>query len=131
MFGGLDAAIARARTLEGDRVAEGGAAFFETIAFWGLPDNSTFGWRREGAKPGEVLNPYIRHYRSGSIELLAMALERHAHRPDERFVQGPAHTEPDCRFGRRLTRRGHQLAKAAQQHSLSGACPRLRGQATV
>lgn len=83
----LPLAIARSSVVEGDRVAPGGAAFFETIAFWGLPDNSTFGWRREGAKPGEVLNPYIRHYRSGSIELLAMALERHAHRPDERFAR--------------------------------------------
>lgn len=82
----LPLAIARAATLEGDRVAPGGATFFETIYFWGTPDNSTFGWNRQGAAPGAVLNPYIRHYRSGSIELLAMALERHAYRPDDSFA---------------------------------------------
>ena len=82
----LPLAIARSRTVEGDRVAPGGAAFHETIAFWGLPDNSTFGWKRDGATAGEVLNPYIRHYRSGSIELLGMAIERYEYRPDEEFA---------------------------------------------
>jgi hypothetical protein len=83
----LPLAIARAQLVEGDRVAAGGATYHETLAFWGLPDNASFGWHREGAAPGEVLNPYIRHYRSGSIELLTMALERQAYRPDEGFFR--------------------------------------------
>jgi hypothetical protein len=82
--------LAIARSARYDRLAtesSGAAAFFETILLWGLPDNSTFGWRRDGAPAGQVLNPYIRYYRSGSLELLAMALERHDHRPDDRFLR--------------------------------------------
>lgn len=70
----------------GDRLPEGAAAFHETIALWGLPDNASFGWDRVGAPVGEVMNPYIRHYRSGSIELLAMALERYDHEGDPAFL---------------------------------------------
>lgn len=82
--------LAIARSARHDRFvspAPGAAAFFETILLWGLPDNSTFGWRRDGAPAGQVLNPYIRYYRSGSLELLLMALERHAHRPDDAFLR--------------------------------------------
>ena len=83
----LPLSIARSATVEAGRVAPGGAAFHETIAFWGLPDNASFGWRRGDAPAGEVLNPYIRHYRSGSIELLALALDRYDHRRDESFAR--------------------------------------------
>lgn len=71
----------------GERLPAGAAAFHETIALWGLPDNASFGWNREGAPVGEVMNPYIRHYRSGSIELLVMAMERLRHAPDRRFLE--------------------------------------------
>ncbi len=75
------------RLRHGDRLAPGSAAFHETIYFWGLPDNSSFGWNREGLAAGEVGNPYIRHYRSSSIELLTMGLERYRYAPDERFLK--------------------------------------------
>jgi Domain of unknown function (DUF5703)/Concanavalin A-like lectin/glucanases superfamily len=82
----LPLVVARAAASESDRVAPGGATFHETISFWGLPDNSSFGWKRNDAPIGAVLNPYIRHYRSGSLELLAMALERFAYAPDPGFA---------------------------------------------
>ncbi|MDZ4755924.1 MAG: DUF5703 domain-containing protein [Phycisphaerae bacterium] len=79
--------VARSRAVESERVAPGGGAFHETIYFWGTPDNATFGWRRENAEPGQVTNPYIRHYRSGSIELLAMAIERYSYERDTAFLR--------------------------------------------
>lgn len=71
----------------GARLAPDAAAFHETIYFWGLPDNASFGWERDGVPDGEVRNPYIRHYRSGSIELLVMALERHDYTRDAAFFE--------------------------------------------
>jgi hypothetical protein len=79
--------VARSAEVESERVAPGGGAFHETIYFWGTPDNSSFGWERQGAEPGAVTNPYIRHYRSGSIELVTMAIERWRHRPDPEFLR--------------------------------------------
>ena len=75
------------RLQHGDRLAPGAATFFETVYFWGMPDNSSFGWDRSNATPGEVTNPYIRHYRSGSIELLVMALERYEYTRDAAFLR--------------------------------------------
>jgi len=71
----------------GDRLGPGAAAFFETIYFWGTPDNASFGWDRTGQAPGEVANPYIRHYRSGSIELLIMAIERYEYTREPVFLR--------------------------------------------
>jgi hypothetical protein len=71
----------------GARLAPDAAAFHETIYFWGLPDNASFGWERDGVADGEVRNPYIRHYRSGSIELLVMALERYDYTRDAAFFE--------------------------------------------
>src|SRR5262249_52876702 len=73
--------------LYGVRVAPGAATFPETIYFWGTPDNASFGWDRSGAVPGEITNPYIRRYRSGSIELLVMALERYEYTRDADFLR--------------------------------------------
>ncbi|MFO0827817.1 MAG: DUF5703 domain-containing protein [Phycisphaerales bacterium] len=71
----------------GSKLPSGAAAFYETIYFWGTPDNPSFGWDRTNAQPGEVVNPYIRHYRSGSLELLVMALERYEYTRDEEFFR--------------------------------------------
>jgi hypothetical protein len=65
-----------------------GGAFLETMYFWGASTiHYGYGWNREGKKVGEFENPFIRYYRSGSIELLAMGLERLRIAPSDKFLQ--------------------------------------------
>jgi alpha-L-fucosidase 2 len=51
-----------------------GAFFPETMCFWGANANTDYGWDRTGKKPGEVVNPFIRYYWSGGLELCGMML---------------------------------------------------------
>jgi alpha-L-fucosidase 2 len=61
-----------------------GAAFPETLYFWGLPGNSDFGW----GNPGNIIhNTWIRHYVSGGIELTAMMLDRYEVTLDASFAR--------------------------------------------
>lgn len=62
-----------------------GAFFPETMMFWGTYLNQNYGLDRSGRKPGEVVNPYIRHHLNGNLELLAMMLDYHAFTGDARF----------------------------------------------
>jgi len=62
-----------------------GAFFPETMMFWGTYLNKNYGLDRSGRKPGEVVNPYIRHHLNGNLELLAMMLDYHAFSRDARF----------------------------------------------
>jgi hypothetical protein len=61
---------------------EGGAIFPETMTFWGTLNDSDV-----GARPGEIRNPWIRHYHSGNLELLALALDYYEHSHDEGFLR--------------------------------------------
>jgi hypothetical protein len=64
-----------------------GACFPETMHFWGTYANSNYGWEREGRPVSYVAGTYIRHYWSGMLELLAMALEYFAFTDDREFLQ--------------------------------------------
>jgi hypothetical protein len=66
----------------------GGASFPETMYFFGAYTPANYGWQRAGKHPSWVDNPYIRHYVSGGIELVAMLLEHHSHTRDRAFLAG-------------------------------------------
>jgi alpha-L-fucosidase 2 len=59
--------------------SHGGAAFPETMFFWGLPNNNDFGW---GNPDTIITNPYIRYHINGNIELTAMMLAEYAYTQD-------------------------------------------------
>ena len=61
-----------------------GAAFPETLYFWGLPGNGDFGW---GNPDNIIRNTWIRHYVSGGIELTAMMLDRYDYTLDPAFAR--------------------------------------------
>lgn len=65
----------------------GGAYFPETMYFWGAYANSNYGWNREGKKPSEVTNTYIRRHFNGTLELLALMLDYHAYTQDAGFLE--------------------------------------------
>lgn len=60
-----------------------GTFFNETMSFWGLPNNKNYGWKNPGP---ETVNPYIRRYWQGGIELVAMMLRRFANTQEENFA---------------------------------------------
>jgi alpha-L-fucosidase 2 len=61
----------------------GGACFQETIFFWGLANNSNFGWHNKNV---ETENTWIRWYWSGGIEMTAMMLARYQYTNDREFA---------------------------------------------
>lgn len=64
-----------------------GAYFPETMHFWGTWSNGDmgWGWDRKDEPPNRALNPYIRFHWSGSLELLALMLDRVAFTRDAPF----------------------------------------------
>ena len=64
-----------------------GAFFPETMYFWGANRNCDYGWNRDGLEKGFLLNPYIRYYWSGALELSLMMLDYVAHTGDESFAK--------------------------------------------
>jgi hypothetical protein len=62
----------------------GGAAFQETICFFGLPCLNDYGWDNPGP---DTRNAYIRWYWSGGIEMTAMMLARYQYTLDEAFAK--------------------------------------------
>ena len=64
-----------------------GAFFPETMYFWGANRNCDYGWNRDGLEKGFLLNPYIRYYWSGALELSLMMLAYAAHTGDESFAK--------------------------------------------
>jgi alpha-L-fucosidase 2 len=61
-----------------------GAFFYETMFFWGTANNTNFGW---GNRSNETENTYIRNYRQGGIELVAMMLDRWDYGRDTAFAR--------------------------------------------
>ena len=60
------------------------AQFPETMYWWGLPNNGDYGWNNTAPEPA---NAYIRRYWSGSLELIAVMLDRYDFTQDEAFAR--------------------------------------------
>ena len=63
---------------------ENAAQFPETMYFWGLPNNADYGWSNKAPEPA---NSYISRYWNGSLELIAVMLDKYDYTGDEKFVQ--------------------------------------------
>jgi alpha-L-fucosidase 2 len=65
-----------------------GAFIGETIYFWGMYNNTNYGWNRGKNLPvGELTNRYIRREYTASPELMAMMLDFYAFTEDEEYLQ--------------------------------------------
>ena len=60
------------------------AQFPETMYWWGLPNNGDYGWNNTAPEPA---NTYIRRYWNGSLELIAVMLDRYDFTQDEAFAR--------------------------------------------
>jgi hypothetical protein len=63
---------------------ENSAQFPETMYFWGLPNNGDYGWSNKAPEPA---NSYITRYWNGSLELIAVMLDKYDYTQDEKFAQ--------------------------------------------
>jgi len=65
-----------------------GAFIGETVYFWGMYNNTNYGWERPAELPiGELTNRYIRREYTAAPELLAMMLDYYAYTADEQFLR--------------------------------------------
>jgi hypothetical protein len=78
---GLSLSKARIKTYYG---FENAAQFPETMYWWGLPNNADYGW--DNTKP-EPANSYISRYWNGSLELIAVMLDRYDYTQDLNFAK--------------------------------------------
>ncbi|MEI8042251.1 MAG: LamG-like jellyroll fold domain-containing protein, partial [Verrucomicrobiota bacterium] len=60
------------------------AQFPETMHWWGLPNNGDYGWTNTAP---ELANSYIARYWSGSLELVAVMLDRYDFTQDRQFAR--------------------------------------------
>jgi hypothetical protein len=60
------------------------AQFPETMYWWGLPNNGDYGWNNAAPEPA---NTYIRRYWNGSLELIAVMLDRYDFTQDAGFAR--------------------------------------------
>lgn len=61
-----------------------GAAFVETIYFWGLPNLNDFGWDNPS---DEVQSTWMRYHVQGALEVVAQMLDRYDYTQDDRFAR--------------------------------------------
>ncbi len=61
-----------------------GAAFIETIYFWGLPNVNDFGWNNPGP---ELQSEWMRYHIQGGLEVLAQMLDRYDYSQDAAFAR--------------------------------------------
>lgn len=61
-----------------------GAAFIETIYFWGLPNVNDFGWNNPG---DELESPWMRYHIQGGLEVLAQMLDYYNYTQDTNFAR--------------------------------------------
>jgi hypothetical protein len=61
-----------------------GAAFVETMYFWGLPNLNDFGWDNPG---NELTSNWMRYHTQGGIEVIAQMLEEYDVTQDADFAQ--------------------------------------------
>lgn len=62
----------------------GGAAFIETIYFWGLPNVNDFGWNNPG---DELESPWMRYHIQGGLEVVAQMLDYYNYTRDTNFAR--------------------------------------------
>lgn len=67
-----------------DYFHHGGAAFIETMYFWGLPNINDFGWNNPG---DELESPWMRYHIQGGLEVVAQMLDYYEHTEDVRFLR--------------------------------------------
>ncbi len=60
------------------------AQFPETMYAWGLPNNGDYGWNNKAPEPA---NSYIARYWNGSLELVAVMLDRYDFTQDRAFAR--------------------------------------------
>ena len=60
------------------------AQFPETMYWWGLPNNGDYGWSNNAPEPA---NSYISRYWNGSLELIAVMLDRYDFTQDGQFAK--------------------------------------------
>jgi hypothetical protein len=61
-----------------------GAAFIETMYFWGLPNVNDFGWNNPGP---ELQSEWMRYHIQGGLEVLAQMLDRYVYTQDDAFAR--------------------------------------------
>lgn len=61
-----------------------GAAFAETMYFWGLPNLGDFGWNNPSK---EIQSPWIRCHIQGALEVIAQALDVYEFTQDDSFAR--------------------------------------------
>lgn len=61
-----------------------GAAFIETIYFWGLPNVNDFGWNNPSVT---LQSPWMRYHIQGGLEVLAQMLDYYDNTQDKNFLQ--------------------------------------------
>ena len=65
-----------------------GAFIGETVYFWGMYNNTNYGWKRPAElHVSELTNRYIRREYTASPELMAMMLDYYAYTNDEQFLR--------------------------------------------
>lgn len=74
--------LAKARTQQ--YFHHDGAAFIETMYFWGLPNINDFGWNNPGP---ELQSEWMRYHIQGGLEVLAQMLDSYDYTQDEAFVR--------------------------------------------
>ena len=74
--------LARARTQQ--YFHHDGAAFIETMYFWGLPNINDFGWNNSGV---ELQSEWMRYHIQGGLEVLAQMLDSYDNTQDETFAR--------------------------------------------
>ena len=77
----LPLSLARIQTYYGFTNA---AQFPETMYWWGLPNNGDYGWNNRAPEPA---NSYIARYWNGSLELVAVMLDRYDFTQDRLFAR--------------------------------------------
>lgn len=77
-----DLPLAKARTQQ--YFHHDGAAFIETIHFWGLPNVNDFGWNNPGP---ELQSEWMRYHIQGGLEVLAQMLDSYEYTQDTAFAQ--------------------------------------------
>ena len=60
------------------------AQFPETMYWWGLPNNGDYGWNNQAPEPA---SSYISRYWNGSLELVAVMLDRYDFTQDRQFAK--------------------------------------------
>jgi hypothetical protein len=61
-----------------------GAAFIETLYFWGLPNLNDFGWDNPGP---ELQSEWMRYHIQGGLEVVAQMLDSYDYAPDAAFAR--------------------------------------------